>query len=85
MSVRANVATLLGLVVALAASWLVWHSAHLTPSALHFAASVAPLILWGLFPVFLSWFGRRRGAQGDSVRAVAVRDLKIAILYFFKL
>jgi hypothetical protein len=53
MPARANIATLLGLLVALAASWLIWRDARLASPGLHFAASVAPLVLWGFLPVFL--------------------------------
>ena len=64
MSARSNIATMLGLLVALAASWLIWRDSRLTPPGLHFAASVAPLVLWGFLPVFLGWYGRRRNRDG---------------------
>jgi type VI protein secretion system component VasK len=84
MPARANIATLLGLLVALAASWLIWRDARLASPGLHFAASVAPLVLWGFLPVFLGWYGRRRDARGDTGRAMAVRDQKRAALAFLK-
>lgn len=84
MSARSNIATVLGLLVALVASWLIWRDARLTPPGLHFAASVAPLVLWGFLPVFLGWYGRRRNRDGGTERTMAVRDQKRAVLALLK-
>ncbi len=84
MSVRANIVTVLGLVVALAASWLIWRDARMTPPDLHFAVGLVPLVVWGFLPVMLAWSARRREARGDTGRAMAVRDRKRAVLALFK-
>lgn len=84
MSARGNIVTVLALLVALAASWLIWRDAKLTPPDLHFAAGLVPLVIWGFLPVFLAWRARRRETRGETGRAMAVRAQKRAVLALLK-
>jgi type VI secretion system protein ImpL len=84
MSARGNIVTVVGLLVALAVSWLIWRDARLSPPDLHFAAGLAPLVIWGFLPVFLAWSARRRDARGDTGRAMKVRERKRAVLALLK-
>lgn len=80
MSARSNIVTVLALLIALGASWLIWRDARLTPPDLRFAAGLLPLVIWGFLPVLLAWIGRRRDSSGGMV----VRDQKRAVLALLK-
>ncbi|MGN6470303.1 MAG: hypothetical protein ACTHLC_12040, partial [Rhizobiaceae bacterium] len=84
MSARGTIVTVLGLLVALAASWLIWRDAKLTPPDLHFALGLVPLVVWGFLPVLLAWSARRRDARGETGRRMEVRERKRAVLALLK-
>ena len=79
MSARGTIVTVLGLLAALAASWLIWRDAKLTPPDLHFALGLVPLVVWGFLPVLLAWSARRRDARGETGRRMEVRERKRAV------
>src|SRR5690242_16813794 len=84
MSARGTIVTVLGLLAALAASWLIWRDAKLTPPDLHFALGLVPLVVWGFLPVLLAWSARRRDARGETGRRMEVRERKRAVLALLK-
>ncbi len=80
MGARSVAATLLGLAVALAASFAIWRFTPSLREDLRLAASLLPLVLWGFTPPFLSWLGRKR----DSAETGLVGDQKRAVLALLK-
>ncbi|BCH27608.1 hypothetical protein [Mesorhizobium sp. L-8-3] len=69
-------AWLAGLLLSIAAGWLIWRQAQIADPDLRFAATLAPLALWSLVPVvfwrFFAGDGGRSGTPGlrDQRRAV---------------
>jgi type VI protein secretion system component VasK len=72
-------AWLAGLALAATASWLVWHRAGIEAQDLRFAATLAPVVAWGMLPVL---FVHRFSGQGRSVETPKLRDQRRAALTF---
>lgn len=80
MGARSIAAILLGLVAALAASVAIWRFAPPMREDLRLAACLAPLVVWGLIPPIISWFGRKKSQVDNGL----LRDQKRAVLGLLK-
>lgn len=70
-------AWLAGLLLSIAAGWLIWRHAAIAHPDMRFAATLAPLVLWSLVPVvFWRFFARDGGHAGTP----GLRDQRRAVL-----
>ncbi|MFC6486422.1 type VI secretion protein IcmF/TssM N-terminal domain-containing protein [Nitratireductor sp. GCM10026969] len=68
-----------GIVLAAGASWLVWHRSGIEDPNLHFAAMIAPVVLWAVLPVL---FGRFFWRQSRANDVPGLREQRRAALAF---